>query len=37
MTDEELALILETEMLLDMAKEGEIEDGTIDELEYGEF
>lgn len=31
MTDEELALILETEMLLDMAKEGEIE------LEYGEF
>lgn len=31
MTDEEIELILETEMLLDMAKEGEIE------LEYGEF
>ena len=31
MTDEEVSLILETEILLDMVKEGEIE------LEYGEF
>lgn len=31
MTDEELALILETEMILDMAKEGD------ENLEYEEF